>query len=263
MLKMILLLKWNSLRAQLQYPANFAIHVLGISMIGLVDILVILALTNAFQSIGGWGFWELGFMSSLWRMSHGIHHVLFLSFWGHSWLVGTGRFDRLLVRPVHPVIQIMASDLHLASIGELLPAVALFFITCPKVKVAWNLFNIAFLVIVVFSGAIIEWAGFLFFAAFDFWFVKAQSFQWIVSPFLFITTRYPTHIYGRTLSFIVTYVFPYAFMAYYPTHHFFQLDVEVFYGFFPYITPLVAIIALMVALAFWSIGLKHYQSTGT
>jgi ABC-type uncharacterized transport system permease subunit len=52
-------------------------------------------------------------------------------------------------------------------------------------------------------------------------------------------------------------------MAYYPTHYFFQMDVEIFYGFFPYITPLVAVVSWAIAFALWSVGLKSYQGTGT
>ena len=55
---------------------------------------------------------------------------------------------------------------------------------------------------------------------------------------------------------------PYAFIAYYPTLYFFQLDAGPF-AFLAYLTPLVAVLTTVVAVVFWSFGLRHYQSTGT
>jgi ABC-2 type transport system permease protein len=262
-LKIVLLLKLKSLKAQLEYPTNFALEILSIALIGLIGIPSMLILTNAFPSIGGWGFWELGFMVSLLLMAKGVHHGLFFSFFNHHSLVKNGDLDLLLVRPVHPILQILASSLNLSSIGELLPGLVLFAITCPQVRVAWNLLNVTFLVLVVLSGAIIEWAIYLLFATFDFWLGGESNLHYIPSAFLHSATYYPAHIYGRALRFLITFVFPYAFMAYYPTLYFFQMDVEVFPAFFMYMTPVVAVVSLAIALGFWSVGLRHYQSTGT
>ncbi|KAA3642353.1 MAG: hypothetical protein DWQ07_25300 [Chloroflexi bacterium] len=263
MLKIILLLKWKSLKSQLQYPANFLIAVAGISVIGVTDILLILIPTSAFETIGGWGFWELGFMFSLWKMSHGIHQALFSSFWGHDNLVRNGEYDRFLVRPAHPIWQILTSGFSIGAITEWLPSVTMFIITSSQVAIEWNVFNILFLLIILFSGAVIEWAVSLFISGFSFWFVQTQHLRGTAHTFLFRAMHYPSHIFGRAIPFILTFVFPYAFMSYYPTHYFFAIDSRIYSDFFPYATPLVAIIALAIGFAFWSIGLRNYQSTGT
>jgi len=264
MLKTILRLKLKSLQAQLEYPANFIMQIATIALIGLLGIPSLLLLTTAFPSIGGWDFYMLGFMAALRQMAKGIHHGFFFSFYHHRELVRKGEFDRMLVRPIHPLLQIMASSLNLSAIGEFLPGLVLFAITCPRVAIEWNLVNVAFLVVVVLCGAVIEWAVNLFFAAFDFWLEGAESsLFWIPDAFLESVPYYPAHIYSRALVFAITFVFPYAFMAYYPTLHFFQVKVEMFPGFFAYLTPIVAAASTAIAVAFWSFGLRHYQSTGT
>jgi len=263
MLKAILQLKLASLKAQLEYPANFIMQVASIALIGLLGIPSLLLLTTAFPSIGGWDFYMLGFMVALKQMAGGVHHGFFFSFYRHHEMVRNGEFDRLLVRPVHPVLQIMASSLDLSAIGEFLPGVALLILTCPRVAIEWNLANVAFLAVVVLSGAVIEWAVYLFFSAFDFWLESEEGLHWIPDAFRDSTLYYPAHIYSRALVFAITFVFPYAFIAYYPTLHFFQLDVEMFPGVFAYLTPVVAVVSTAIAVAFWSFGLRHYQSTGT
>jgi ABC-2 type transport system permease protein len=263
MLRTILYLKLKSLKAQLEYPASFAMQVASIALIGFLGIPSLLLLTSAFPSIGGWDFYMLGFMVALKQMAGGIHHAFFFSFYHHRDLVRNGEFDRMLVRPVHPLLQIMASSLNLSAIGEFLPGLVLFAITCPRVAIQWNLANIAFLIVVVLCGAVIEWAVYLSFAAFDFWVEEEESLGYIPDTFLNSTLYYPAHIYSRALAFVITFVFPYAFIAYFPTLHFFQLDVEMFPGVFAYGTPLVALVSTVIAVAFWSFGLRHYQSTGT
>jgi len=161
-------------------------------------------------------------MAALFRLSHSIHQMLFLPFWGHSQLVRSGEFDRILARPVHPILHILTSSPDLgAVVGEMLPAVVLLSPTCSEVKVAWNLPNILSLLLVLVSGAVIEWADFLFFAALDFWFVQADSLKWLCMPFHLASRYGPVHAYGRGLSVVLTFVLPYAFLAYYPTHHLF------------------------------------------
>jgi ABC-2 type transport system permease protein len=262
MLKTILRLKLQSLKAQLVYPANFFMQIASIALIGFLGIPSLLLLTSAFPSIGGWDFTMLGFMAALRHMAGGIHHGFFFSFFHHRELVRKGEFDRMLVRPVHPLLQIMASSLNLSAIGEFLPGLVLFAITCPRVAIEWNLANIAFLVVVVLCGAVIEWAVYLFFAAFDFW-LESEDTLYIPTAFLESVLYYPAHIYSRALAFFITFIFPYAFMAYFPTLYFFQIDVEMFPGFFVYLTPVVAVASTAIAVAFWSFGLRHYQSTGT
>jgi ABC-2 type transport system permease protein len=264
MLKTILYLKFKSLQAQLEYPASFFLQVASIALIGLLGIPSLLLLTRAFPSIGGWDFYTLGFMIALKQIAGGIHHALFISFYQHRDLIRNGEFDRMLVRPVHPLLQIMASSFDLSAIGTFLPGLVLLGITCPQAAIEWNLANIAFLVVIVLSGAVIEWAVYLLFAALDFW-VEEQECLGSFPDTLreSAVMYYPAHIYSRALGFVLTFILPYAFIAYYPTLHFFQLDVEGFPRTFAYLTPVVAVVSTAIAVAFWSFGLRHYKSTGT
>ena len=265
MLRILFTLKLKSLKAELQYPVNFLIGTLGMGFIGLTDILLLVIPVSAFGNIGGWDFWELGFMFSLWKMAHGLHEALFIPFRGrHDYFIRQGEYDRFLVQPIHPILQILARcEFGSNAISEWVPSVTMFLITFSKVKVAWNFYNIAFLFVIIVSGAIIEWAVYMFISSFGFWFTRTNNLRSIAGVFLFRASNYPLHIYGRFFPFIMTFIFPFAFIAYYPTHYFFQLKTQIFYDFFPYITPLVAIISWIIAYLFWTIGLRNYQSSGT
>ncbi len=265
MLRILLLLKWKSLKAELQYPLNFCIGLLGTSLIGVMDILLLLIPVTAFHTIGGWDFWELGFMFALWKMSHGLHEALFIPFRGrHDEFIRQGEYDLFLIRPLHPILQILAlCEFGANAFSEWLPSVTMFFITAAHVKVPWTPLNIAFLLVLLLSGAVIEWAVYLFISSLGFWFVRTNSLRGIAGAFLFRVANYPLHIYGKVFPFIMTFVFPFAFMAYYPTHYFFRLPVPLYANLLQYLPPLVAVVALGIAFALWSVGVRHYQSSGT
>ena len=265
MLRIFWMLKLKSLKAELQYPLNFFSALIGTSFIGLTDIMLLWVPVTAFQTIGGWDFWELGFMFSLWKMAHGLHEALFIPFRGrHDEYLRMGDYDSFLIRPVHPVVQILARcEFGSNAIAEWLPSVTMFFITAGKVRVPWNFGNIAFLLVLIVSGAVIEWAVYMFISSFGFWFVRTNNLRAIAGVFMFRVANYPLHIYGRVFPFIMTFVFPFAFMAYYPTHYFFQREVLLYSAWMAYFPPLAAMLSLAAAWGFWSLGVRHYQSSGT
>ncbi|MCL5996544.1 MAG: ABC transporter permease [Chloroflexi bacterium] len=195
---------------------------------------------------------------------HGLHQLLFVSFWSHDELVRLGDYDRLLVRPVHPILQVLTIGSSPADVlTEWLPSVTMLLIAAPHAHITWNLATVVFLLILILSGAVIEGAVSLFIATFGFWFTRTNNLRGIAHTFLFRVAHFPTHIYGRVFAFVLTFVFPYAFMAYYPTHVFFQIDVQIFSSVFPYLSPLVALTLLCGAMAFWRFGLMRYQSSGS
>jgi ABC-2 type transport system permease protein len=264
MIKLLIYLRFKALRAELQYPANFVASVLGIGTIGVLDILMLYIPATAFKTIGGWDFWQLGFMFALWKLSHGLYQLLSGALGSHDELVRLGEYDRMLVRPMHPILQMMTQESSPANfLSEWLPSLTMLLICAPHARVTWNVALVGFLVTLVLSGALIEGAVALAIATFGFWYTRTDNLRGIASTFLYRVAHFPAHIYGLAFALVLTFVFPYAFMAYYPTHVFFQTDVEIFSGLFPYLSPLVAIILLCGALAFWRFGLRRYQSSGT
>jgi ABC-2 type transport system permease protein len=263
MLRIILLLKWKSIGAQMQYPANIITWLVGTALGGVAEIIMILALTSTFGTIGGWDFYQLGFMFSIFRLAYAVHLAVFLPFWWHSDFVRHGQLDLFLVRPAHPLLQILAWDLFLSAFGVLIPALVLFGMTCSHVAVPWTALNIVFLLVVIASGAVIMWAVRLFLNALDFWFVQADQVLEILDPFQYNATRYPIHVYQRSVSFVLTYLLPYAFLAYYPAHYFLGLKVQLGAPWFPFLPPAVAVLTSALAIAFWSLGLRRYESSGT
>jgi len=71
-------------------------------------------------------------------------------------------------------------------------------------------------------------------------------------------------IYNRPVRFALTFLFPLAFINFYPAHYFLNKDTAtLFHPAFVYLTFPVGLLCMLIAVAFWRKAVKHYNSTGT
>ena len=112
-------------------------------------------------------------------------------------------------------------------------------------------------IVSVFAGALIYSAIKLFFASFAFW-VK------ISGPFLQAAynmadfAKYPTEIYAKAIRFIITWVIPFAFVAYLPASYFLGKGTIKVIG----IECVIAVVFWTAAYALFTKGTKVYESAG-
>jgi ABC-2 type transport system permease protein len=77
-------------------------------------------------------------------------------------------------------------------------------------------------------------------------------------------TRYPIGIYSRGVRLFLTFVFPFAFMNYFPATYFLRKP-EGALGLPPIVgllTPLVGLVFFVAAYWFWRYGLNRYTGVG-
>jgi ABC-2 type transport system permease protein len=90
-----------------------------------------------------------------------------------------------------------------------------------------------------------------------------DALKWIVLQLESEFTRYPLGIYSRGVRLFLTFVFPFAFMNYFPAAYFLHkpatLALPPAAGL---LTPVVGIAFLGVAYAFWRFGLRRYAGVG-
>ncbi|MBE3601568.1 ABC-2 family transporter protein [Streptococcus agalactiae] len=72
--------------------------------------------------------------------------------------------------------------------------------------------------------------------------------------------KYPVAIYNNLLRWIISFVIPFAFTAYYPAAYFLQ-DRNVYFNIGGVI--LISLISFMVSLILWHKGVEVYESAGS
>jgi len=218
---------------------------------------------TAFPSMNGWTFREMAFLYGLWMLAHALHGALFSNVEDVPERIRDGEFDRVLIRPLDPLFQVIATP------GQMFPDELVLAVVYFAFATWYGGVHVdgAFLVLVPFivaGGALIELGINLGITTVAFWFIRVDELRWIALQLQQEFTRYPLGIYTRGVRLVLTFVLPFAFMNYFPAAYFLHkpddaLGLPPAAGLF---TPLIGIAFAGGAYLFWRFGLGRYQSVG-
>lgn len=250
--------------AQLQYRASFVAQALGQFLASFIDFALILLLFHRFPSIAGWSLSEVAFLYGLGGLAFGISDLLCGGFDGLSKMIRLGTFDRVLTRPIGTFMQVLASDLQIRRFGRIAQGLITLGLAIGWLEIAWSVSKILVLVSAIASGAAIFVAIWVIGAAVTFWTVETSEVTNVFTYGGELLVSYPMSIYADGLRRFFTFVVPLAFVTYLPA--LFILDRPDPLGLPPLLqlcSPLVAVAFLLVARFCWSLGVRHYQGTGS
>jgi ABC-2 type transport system permease protein len=253
-----------NLMTLLEYRANFVMWFVFTIVYHGVALGALYVTMRQFPSMNGWNFREMFFLYALWMAGHELHNTLFFAVVSVPEYVREGRFDRFLVRPLDALFQVLTVPQQIFPDGLILGVATLAAATAAAgVKVDWVF--ITFVPLIVFGGALIDLGISLAVATSSFWFIRVDTLRWVVMSLEQDFTRYPISIYTRGVRIVLAFVLPFAFMNYFPATYFLQkadigLHLNPAVGL---LTPAIGVAWLGAAYAFWLIGLRHYQGTGS
>jgi ABC-2 type transport system permease protein len=175
-----------------------------------------------------------------------------------------GTFDRLLVRPVSPLLHLVADEFALRRVGRMVQSLGVLVVALAIVDVDWNVLRVALVPITIVSGAVIFGSVWVMTQTLAFWTTEAgetaSAFTYGGNQF----TQYPLGVYGLWLRRLFGLVLPLAFVAYLPARYVLDrpegLGVPAFVNF---LSPVVAVASVLVASVLWRAGLRRYSSTGS
>jgi len=170
-----------------------------------------------------------------------------------------GRFDRVLLRPVYTLFQVIFEKFRLESLQEVVTGCLVLGVCLRRMHLVLGTLDYFWLVVMVVCGAAIYLAVFLILTSVSFWFEDRVG---IVPPVFNMLNfgRYPLTIYNVFIQFMLSWIIPFAFASFYPTTHF--LGRNTFAGYF-HLVPVVAMGFSGLAVLVWNRGVANYSSTGT
>jgi len=174
-----------------------------------------------------------------------------------------GEFDRFLVRPLDTLFQAITLPGQIFP-DELILALVYFCAAVWYSRVQVDATFVVFVPLIAVGGALIDLAISLIISTAAFWFIRVDALRWIVLQLEQEFTRYPLSIYSRGVRLVLAFVFPFAFMNYFPAT-FFLHKIESGLALPPAVgllTPLIGIAFAALAYGFWRIGLNRYQGVG-
>lgn len=258
-LRLYRILAAQFLKTIMQSKVDFLMGLFGFFFTEIMGITFLYLVFENIPSLDGWSLEQLIFIYGFAQIPRGIDHLLTDNIWMIAWrLIVSGDFDRYMLRPMNLFFQVIAEKLQPDALGELLVGTILLIFSLSKGIVIVDAVHIGLFFVSVFAGALIYTSIKLFFASISFW-VK------ISGPFLQVAydlaefAKYPTEIYAKAVRFIITWIIPFAFVAYLPASFFLKETVS------PGVIGIECIIALIffcIAYALFKKGTSVYESAG-
>jgi ABC-2 type transport system permease protein len=254
------------IRSQLQYRTAFVLDVTSTSMTLFLFFAGLALVLERFDSLGGWRLGELAFLWGTVETAFGLMDMIFSGFdpgtFGRR--VQRGTFDQLLLRPVNITLQVLGDDFALRRLGRIAQGLVILGVALTVGEIQWTVGKLLYLPLVIL-GMIGFFGGlFIIGATITFWTVESIEALNILTYGGSEMIQAPMHIYPEWLRRFFTYIIPAIFLNYYPALYF--LDKPDPLGLpwgVRFLSPVVGLAVLLIALAFWRFGIRHYQSTGT
>jgi len=247
-------------KVRLAYKADFIIAFFSSMAATVLGFGFVLVLFTKIPKLQDWSFYEILFLYGFALIPLGFFNVVSWNLYQFGDLyVIQGRFDRILLRPVHTLFQVLFEKFRLESLQEVVTGAFVVGVAAARLHLAWPVSNYFWFVLMVASGALIYLAVFLILTAVSFWFEDRVG---IVPPVFNMLTfgRYPLTIYNVFIQFMLSWIIPFGFASFYPTTHF--LGRTSFATYF-YLVPVVATGFFAMALIVWERGVRNYSSTGS
>jgi len=253
-----------SLKARRQYPWDFAVGFINSLMKQAALLISIYALLSQFHQLGGWSFPALLFLFSLRMVCHGLYAFFGSPLRDLPSIVDRGDFDRFMLRPVSPLLQVIGAA-NIAAAYDFLVGVGMLIFSWKLVNISISVANLFVLLLTLVGATLILFAIELISASMAFWLIKTGNLPWILFWFEEKYIIYPMNIYVRPLQAIMTFFLPFAFINFYPAA--WLLHQTTRGAFLPaqaglFVLP-VGVVCITIAFQIWKAGLRRYRSTGS
>ncbi len=211
------------------------------------------------MQLHGWNFEQLLLLYGVMMLSVAVTDMFFDSTYDlGKKFIRKGKFDTVLLRPVHPLISILGESQTSTALGYIVIAIVIIVSMLIKLQIEVTIALILKIVFLGVIGGIIIGGIQTICSISGFWTYKSNEVVWSVFR-MYRLAQYPIEIYNKFIRIIITIILPFAFVAYYPTLEYLNQNSDKML----IIAPIIAIIVWLIAIGVWNWGLKKYRSTGT
>lgn len=241
----------------IEYKVDFIIGIVSTLITQALNILFLYVIFANIPSLYGWTFSEIVFIYGYSLIPKGIDHLFTDNLWILAKrIIKKGEFDRYLLRPISPLFQVLIEVFQLDAIGELL--IGILFIAKTGHIVNWTGIKIILFLISIPFATLIYSSIKLIGASIAFWTKQSGSILYILYM-LNDFAKYPIKIYNFLIGFIISYMIPFAFTAFYPANYF------ICGGSWLIFLELIFISLILACFAYfmWNKGIKKYESSGS
>ena len=246
-----------SLKEMLVYRFDCIVGMVSQIITQLVEIIFIWIVFQNTENLAGWNLSQILLLYGITLISIGISYFCFDALYdiGPKY-IREGDFDKIMLRPVHPLISILGSSKEFTSLGYLGPGVLITLTMLTKLAIpvtAVLIFKIIFFSVI---GASIVGAINTIFSISSFWTYRSNEIIWSFYK-IYTFAQYPIDIYNKFVKVLITVILPFAFVSYYPTMNYLGFNKYMIY-----LSPIISLVLWIIAVKVWNWALNKYRSTG-
>ena len=247
------------LQSAMQYRLSFFLMAGGRFLIAFNGFLGIYFLFSGFSEVKGYTYGEILLCFSVMQLSFSLAECCANGFKKFSGIVRKGEFDRMLVRPVSPMLQVLGSGFDLGRLAPAVTGVLVRFVGLRNCSVDWTAGRMAALFLMLLGGVCLFAGLFMIEASVCFFSIENTECMNVLTYGAKEHGKYPIDIYGKGLMRFCTYVIPYTLVQYYPLQYLLGKTDKWQYA----LCPFGVILFVVPCYIFWRVGVRHYKSTGS
>lgn len=247
-------------KTRLEYRMDFFVDTFGVMASIIIQLTVLTTLFSKVSALQGWTFEQVLFIYGFSLIPLGLFNIISVNLYQFAdrYLI-QGRYDRVLLRPVNTLAQVLCESFNVSGLNEIALGTAIVIYAGAKLQLAVGPLDVLAVLVLGPSAALVYLGVFLAITAVSFWFEDKMG---IAPPVYNVIrfSRYPLSIFSLPVRFLLTFVLPFAWVAYYPAGWFVG---EGNLRFLAALTPLVGVVVFSGAVMLWRRGERNYTSTGS
>jgi ABC-2 type transport system permease protein len=246
-------------KVRVSYRGDFLISVATSFAATIFSLLFVVVLFRK-NSLPGWRFEEILFLYGFSLIPYGLFNIISLNLYdfGNTYII-EGKFDRVLLRPVSSLFQVLFEAFRIESLQEIATGTFCVVWASRRLHIVWTPEKIGLFVFFGICAGIVYLSVFLILTTVTFWWedrIGVHPPVWNVIAF----GRYPLSIYSGAVQFFLCWIIPFGLASYYPSIRLLGRTVTPEYVRF---VPVVAAVFFTMAVVLWNFGTRHYSSTGS
>jgi len=247
-------------KTRLAYRMDFFVDTFGVLASIAIQLAVLTTLFGKVSALQGWSFEQVLFIYGFSLIPLGLFNIISVNLYQFSdrYIIG-GKFDRVLLRPVDSLAQVLCESFNVSGLNEILLGTGIVVWSSLKLGLVMGPLDIVAILVMGPTAALVYLGVFLAITSVSFWLEDKMG---IAPPVYNVIrfARYPLSIYSLPIRVLLTFVLPFAWVAFYPASWFIgEGNLKIVAA----LTPLVGLVVFSGAVMIWRRGVRNYTSTGS
>lgn len=247
-------------KVRMAYRWDFVLSAITMAMASVFGLAFVYLMFSKVPSLAGWSFYEIVLLYGCSLIPQSLFNMLSLNlyYFSENYIV-QGKFDRVLLRPVDSLFQIIFEQFRLESLGDGVIGIGLIIYCAGKLHIEAGVLDWVIFGLSAVCGAVLYISVFLILTSISFWMEDRVG---VMPPVynMMAFGRYPLDIYNAGVKFLLSWVLPFGFATFYPAANLLRPNQ---YRFYAGVLPLVTAVFLTIGIATWRRGVRNYSSTGS